>query len=338
MPRLLVAISWLAASSAIAAPRRILLQPLRFTGNPAPAEEKLLQERVFDTAELMLSERGDELVHREDLVNELSGHPELKDCAQPRCLLALGDRFSAERVITITLARSGTAKKADWNVRVDQFLVATAHSAPPTELPCNSCSADELLGDLSHILDPLLMARPPDPVCTLTVQAKPGTPVQVDGTELGAAPFSHTVAAGHHDVSAGGQSSSLECGEGSQQQLSLQENIVTPPPPAPPAPRRRSPLLKIVGASLLVLGVAGVIGGAVDLARNGNGTCDKAPGQRRCPQVYDTFTAGAALTGVGAAGVVAGAVVLSLDALRGRPRAYVSVGRDFAYLSVGGEL
>jgi hypothetical protein len=93
-----------------------------------------------------------------------------------------------------------------------------------------------------------------------------------------------------------------------------------------------------VGASLLVLGVAGVIGGAVDLARDGKGTCNMAPGQRRCPQVYDTFKSGAALTGLGVAGVVAGAVVLSLDALRGRPRAYVSVGRDFAYLSVGGEL
>ena len=62
------------------------------------------------------------------------------------------------------------------------------------------------------------------------------------------------------------------------------------------------------------------------------------PGQKRCPQVYDTFAPGAALTGVGVAAVAAGAVTLAVDALRGKPRAYVSVGRDFAYFSVGGEL
>src|SRR5437660_9879007 len=101
-------LAWLAflcASAVEAAPRRILLQPLRFSGPVTPAEEKLLQERVFDAVELLLSERGDELVHREDLLAQLQAHPELKDCAQPRCLLQLGDHFGAERVLTVFIER-----------------------------------------------------------------------------------------------------------------------------------------------------------------------------------------------------------------------------------------
>jgi hypothetical protein len=332
----LVWLACLCATAAMAAPRRILLQPLRFAGPVTPAEDKLLQERVFNAVELMLSEWGDELVHREDVLAEVQAHPELKDCAQPRCLLQLGDRFNAERVLTIFIERATGAKRVDWTVHVDQFLVAGAHDAPGTELPCHACNADKLLGDLTHLLDPLLAPGPPEPVCRVSVSAPAGTVVQIDGTPLGPAPFAHTLARGHHEVAAGKLSRPIECAAGGDLQVALMPEAAKPLALAV-APRR-SPALKILGASLIVLGVAGVIAGGVDLSRNGQGTCDKAPGQKRCPQVYDTFAPGAALTGVGVAGVVAGAAVLTVDALRNRPRAYVSVGRDYAVLSVGGEL
>jgi hypothetical protein len=335
MLRGLAGVILLASSIASAAPRRILLQPLRFAGPVAPAEEKMLQERVFDTVELLLSQQGDELVHREEVMAEVQAHPELKDCAQPRCLLSLGDHFKAERVLTIFIERGGAGKRADWTVHVDQFLIDTAHDAPATELPCQGCAADKLLGDLSHLLDPLLMPKPLDPVCRVSVSAPPGTEVQLDGTPLGAAPFSHSIAAGHHEVAAGKLSRAIDCTAGGEVQVSLMPEVSKPPPLVA---RRRSPALKILGASLIVLGVAGVIAGGVDLARNGEGTCDKAPGQKRCPEVYDTFVPGAALTALGVAGVAAGGAVLAVDALRSRPRAYVSVGRDFALLTVGGEL
>src|SRR5437868_3057493 len=102
---------FLSATVATAAPRRILLEPLRFAGEVSPAEQKLLQERVFDAVELLLSERGDELVHREDLLAEIEAHPALKDCLEARCLLQLGDHFSAERVLTISVQKGGTARR-----------------------------------------------------------------------------------------------------------------------------------------------------------------------------------------------------------------------------------
>jgi hypothetical protein len=311
----------------------VLLQPIRWSGTATPAEQKLLEDRVLATVELLLSERGDELVHREEIEAELQAHPELKGCTEARCLLRLGDRFSAERVVTIAVERSGSGKKPDWNVRVDQFLVAPAHGEPTTELPCKACTADAVVGDLSHILDPLLTPKPEEAVCTVIVTAKPGSVVKVDGVEMGTAPFHHTLGTQHREVTVEGKTRSLECMAGADLQLEMG----LPEAPSPAPVRRRVPVLKIVGGALLVLGVAGLIAGGVDLARDGNGTCDKAAGQRRCPQVYDTSGAGAALTGLGVAAVVGGVAVFTVDALR-KPRAYVSIGKDQVLLTIGGAL
>jgi hypothetical protein len=319
---LVLLVSAVSASASAATPR-FALERINFIGNASPAERKLLDDRVWDTVEFLLSERGFELVHREDLVVELAEHPELKGCTEPRCRMRLGDLSHAERVLSVRITRSGPAKKGDWSVKIEQFAVAAARVLPSSEVPCNSCTADELIGDLSHALDPLLKAPTPTAVCRLTVATEPpGATVRVDGMPLGETPFMHTVEAGRHAIEverAGGPpaSSSVDCAAGGKELVSLDLKPAVPAQvmAAQPAPRR-SWALKGVGAGLLALGAAGVIAGAVDLSLDGKGNCDKAAGQKQCPQLYDTRTAGLALTVVGALAVAGGVTVLVLDALR----------------------
>lgn len=104
----------------------------------------------------------------------------------------------------------------------------------------------------------------------------------------------------------------------------------TPPPP-PPAPRRHTWWMLGTGAGLLGLGAAGIASGAAMLAVNGHGTCSLAPGQVRCPQVYDTTAEGGALLGVGLAGAIAGAVLIALEEKR-----FHAVHADVALSPSGG--
>jgi hypothetical protein len=78
--------------------------------------------------------------------------------------------------------------------------------------------------------------------------------------------------------------------------------------------------LKIVGGTLIALGVVGIAGGGAALAVDGKGTCDLPGGQTQCPQVYDTATMGGVLVGLGAAAVVGGVVAIVVDQLRARKK------------------
>jgi hypothetical protein len=323
------------SASAAAAPRFALERPT-ITGNVTPAEKKLLDDRIWDTVEFLLADRGVELMHREDLVAELAEHSELKGCTEPRCRMQLGDLAHVERVLSVRIERSGPAARGDWNVKIEQFAVAAAHAMPAADVPCRSCTADELIGDLSHALDPLLRAPTPSSVCQLMVATEPsGAAVRIDGTLLGETPFSHTVEAGHHAVAvdrAGWSpaTSTVDCRANGSEVLAL--DLKPPGVPAPTvvaepvrAPPRRSWLLKGLGAGLLALGAAGVIAGAVDLSLDGSGSCSKAAGQKECPQLYNTGSLGIGLTVVGALAVAGGVTALVVDAIRKPPRVNASL-------------
>lgn len=100
------------------------------------------------------------------------------------------------------------------------------------------------------------------------------------------------------------------------------EHIASAPPaPAPvPPPRVEKPKhtwwMVGLGAGLLAVGAAGIGTGAGALAVNGHGTCSLAPGQLRCPQVYNTGAEGGALLGVGLAAAIGGAVLIALEEKR----------------------
>jgi hypothetical protein len=319
----------LTSTTAWAAPPRFALEPLRFTGNATAEERKLLADRVFDTIELLSGNHGIELVHREDLIADLAEHPDLKECAEPRCRKRLGDVARAERVVSIQVDRSGPRGRGEWNVKIEQFAVAAAHALPFAEVPCRSCTVDELVGDLSHALDPLLAAPTPLSVCRLTVATEPsGAAVKVDGTLLGETPFLHTVQAGRRTVAverAGSPpaTSTVECPAGGSELVSLDlaptvARAAIRPPERSPALRSR--LLVGLGAALVAVGAAGLVAGAVNLSLDGTGSCDKSSGQTECKKLYDTRTLGAAFTALGAAALVGGEVLLVLDAVRRTPR------------------
>src|SRR4051794_25436616 len=94
--------------------KRYVLRDVRIEGNATPAETKLLQERIWSTIELMVSENADELVHAEDVVPVLAQHPDLKACFDVRCGAQLGEFLKADKVLSIGIERSGIAGKGDW--------------------------------------------------------------------------------------------------------------------------------------------------------------------------------------------------------------------------------
>jgi hypothetical protein len=317
------------------APKKYAVRDMKIEGNASDAERKLLTERVWNSIELTLADRRDELVHAEEVERVLGERPPLRECYEKHCLLQLGDLVKANRLLSIRITRSGAeGQKGDWMVRILDFAVDSGHLQGPYDVPCNSCTADELVGDLAHSLIPVFNSDESVPLCTLKVDtAPPGGTVLVDTTELGKAPFAHTIAAGRHTVAvsaegyAAGQTD-VDCPAGASQNMlftlsasGTSSRLVSD---GGEKPAHRSPVLKIVGGALLALGAAGVISGAVAIARDGNQACDRAPGQTQCSQVYDTNGLGIGLIAAGSVAVVGGVVALVVDAMKGRQAAAVT--------------
>ena len=97
-----------------------------------------------------------------------------------------------------------------------------------------------------------------------------------------------------------------------------------PPPPAPPPPRHTWWMIG-VGAGLLAVGAVGIGTGAGALAVNGDGSCTLAPGQVRCPKVYNTAGEGGALLGVGIAAAAAGAALIIVEERRYHANVHASI-------------
>ena len=330
----------LVATSASAAPRRFALEPLHVSGNVTAAERQLLDERVWSVIELLVMGANEELIHSEDVQRAVTTESELSGCTEVRCRLRLGDLVSADRVLAVTIVRSGPTERGDWSAKLEQLEVRTAETLQSSEVSCKSCTAASLAGDLSHAVEKMLPARGAATMCKIHVTSEPpGGLVALDGVVLGTAPFSHGVASGRRQVTVTREGSlpgkrELDCPAGREAQV-----VVTLLPASPPvAGGRRSPTLKIVGAVLIGLGAVGVGIGAYDLSRDGVGTCDRTGLQKRCPQVFDTAVIGGALVGVGAAAVIAGVATLVVDAVRKPPRvdASLHVGPTGAALTVGG--
>jgi hypothetical protein len=351
---LVILLVWVSVGAAAAAnptahkqPRRFALRDLRVEGNATADERKLLTERVFSTVELMVSDQGDELVHPEDVIAGMAGHADWKTCFDARCGLEVGEALKVDKVLSIGIERSGAQPKGEWTVRIWHFDVRSLRVLPSTDLPCHACTAEEVLGDLSHSLEPVLKSAAV-PVCTLKIAARPeGSKVSIDATPMGEAPFTHTIAAGRHEISVERKGFSrgedaVDCPAGSSQSVvfALTEGVGLVRREEAPAPTgKRSPALKALGASLLVLGVAGIAAGAAELAIDGKGTCSLSSGRTQCKEVYDTGAAGAALVALGGVAVVGGAITFVVDAMRARPsrvQADVRVGPQTAYAGVRG--
>jgi hypothetical protein len=82
---------------------------------------------------------------------------------------------------------------------------------------------------------------------------------------------------------------------------------------APPVPSRRNPALRPLKWVTLVGGVLAVGAGAALMVLDGHGTCTTTPGQRQCPESYDTKTGGIVALAGGGALVVTSVVLFIAD-------------------------
>jgi hypothetical protein len=286
------------ASLASAAPRRWAIGEIRVEGDLDEAARAAVEERTWRALSLALP--TDALLAPHDAVaGALAATPALRGCADDRCSLALGDRLSVERLITVRIERRGDG----WTAHLLSFAVDAAQVAGTLELPCPGCSADALMDAFARAAAPLLRDERARELCTLTVTAPAGAAVSVDTVALGEAPFAHTVAAGRHTVAAAGAQAEIDCPAGAARTLRLGGSGN--------AARRQWQVGLGAGAVVLAAGsLAGLITAA---AYQDRAACDG-----RCAYRYDA-TAGIVLGAVGVA--VFGAAAVALFATARRPAA-----------------
>jgi len=320
------------------AARRYAVRSLVLDGPVTDAEAKLLRERLVNAFELGLVERNFLLVPPAEVDAVERANPELKNCVGVRCGFDIGAVLNAQRLLTVRVTKTqgaATPPKADWTVQISNFSVETGTTKGPFDVPCRSCTADELVGDLFRSVSQVLADDTTEPTCSLKIESTPpGASVVIDGQAAGATPFSHSFAVGKHEIvveSAGfarGQTN-VSCPAGVGQELSF---VLTAEKSSMVARQTELPLerrggggavaraLKGAGAALLVFGVGGIVTGGVMLAYDGKGTCDLTAGRAQCPFVYDTALVGGVVLGIGIAVGVTGAALLGAGVVAGRRR------------------
>jgi hypothetical protein len=319
------------------AARRYAVRSLVLDGPITEAEAKLLRERLVNAFELGLVERNYLLVPPAEVEALERANPELKDCVGVRCGFDIGAVLNAQRLLTVRVTKTqgpAAPPKADWTVQISNFSVETGSTKGPFDVPCRSCTADELVGDLFRSVSQVLADDKTEPTCSLKIESTPpGASVVIDGQAAGATPFSHSFAVGKHEIvveSAGfarGQTQ-VSCPAGVGQELSFtltaEKTSMIARQTELPVERRGggaiSRALKGAGAALLVFGVGGIVTGSVMLAYDGKGTCDLTAGRTQCPFVYDTALVGGVVLGIGIAVGVTGAALLGAGVSASRRR------------------
>jgi hypothetical protein len=243
----------------------------------------------------------------------LQNHPELRNCRDDRCWLRLGDLLEANRLLSVRLIR---AVNNTWDVNILNYAVDSVELVKTVSTRCNVCTRNDLWNEIVNDLSIILQNDPKKPLCKVKIESVPeGSTVYVDGTEVGTAPFKHSLAAGRHGFSvtrdrfAKGEAES-ECAANTETQIAFtltpeKSTFVTRAKPAgdgttnitlpPPPPGNRRKLLIAAGAVSIGLFVASTVGLIYEASRNGNSVC--TPGQR-CGEQIDS-TSGIALSAVG---------------------------------------
>jgi hypothetical protein len=335
-------LSW----SALAAPgkqtkaapagRRYAIAEITFDGPVSAEDRKTLEANIPGTVALIINQEGGELIDYEPIKKALEAHPELRGCSNDKCSLRLGDLVNANRLLTIRVERTeDSPTQWKWQVRILNFAVDQAQVVGATQVPCVQCKVDDLVHDLSNSFQPVFNADTPKSLCKLSVGSlPPGAAVSIDTVELGETPFEHTLAAGRHTIAvdrerfARGQAE-IDCKPragmditftlDSKQTTSATKDVdlsgqklfpadngtIQVPPP--------SKGLRIAGGTLLGVGAAAVIAGAVLVAKNHDGTCTLTGSQTQCPERLATLVPGAVTIGLGAAAIVGGVIALVVD-------------------------
>jgi hypothetical protein len=274
------------------------------TGQSASAD---VQRAFSDELPRALGNAGFDLVPPNEVDMKIGERPEFLQCRAGPCLV---EEAAFLRVGRLALPRLDRAPDGSYTIGIS--LYDATQKRPVCEAVDRVATAAELRDKLNVMAHKLRadLSRPG----RLEVTATPAAALTVDGQAKGTTPWAGELPPGEHMLA-------LESGG-----ARLERDVSVPPgatarvdvalTAASPPPARKSPALRPLKWITLVGGVLALGAGAGLMALDGRGTCTGAPGQRQCPESYDTKTGGIAALAGGGALVVSSAVLFIVD----RPR------------------
>lgn len=223
-----------------------------------------------------------------DTVGRLLGAvPELASCATADCHTRLASAVGAVRLVTIAVDAKG-----ELYALTITLLDSRGRALRRRVDECVACAVPELQERVTHAVRDALAAGGDDSV-QVTIDARPAaSELEVDGTRRGATPWQGELVAGPHRVTATDAAGASIAQEIFVEAIPDQRFVLAIP--RRDGHRRWGSLTYVVAGA----GVATILGGAVLLSKDGDGTCDAAG---TCPREYETTAGGALTIGAGVA-------------------------------------
>lgn len=237
-----------------------------------------------------LTAGGAALVPPDTVTRLLAAVPELGSCDTADCHMRLANSVGATRLVTIAVDANGEVYTLAISLVDNQGRALRRRTDE-----CIACAVPELQERVTSAVRDAVTATVDDDVA-IVVDAKPAAvSLVIDGTERGATPWTGKLVAGPHDATA-----TDATGASIRQQIFVEarpDQVITLAIPGGSDRRRWGNLTYATGAG----GALFVVGGALLLSMDGNGTCDF---EGTCPQIRETtavgiltITAGVALLG-----------------------------------------
>ena len=302
MHRVACAAVLLLAAAASAREPTMAIAPVT-TGQSAPAE---LQRAFSDGLPRALSDAGFALMPPNEVDMKVGERPELVQCRAGGCLLEEAAYLHVGRLALPRLERA-----PDGSFTVGITIYDAAQKRAIADAVDRATGPDDLSARLATMAMKLRgdLSRPG----RLEVTARPVAALTVDGQAVGRTPWAGALPPGDHVVTleAGGERVERDVNVAPASTARVDVQLAAAPPP-----ERHRPALRAMKWVALVGGALAVGGGAALLALDGKQACMRQPGQRLCPQRFDTLIPGAAVTAIGGALVVTGVILFAVD----RPR------------------
>lgn len=238
-------------------------------------------DKLRGEAHAALDASGVATVPRDAVAAILRTLPELATCGSRECLARLALATAAGRLVTVRIAVTGEL----FDITVE---LVDDHGRPLRRRSsrCVACTLNDAIARTSEALRSLAGDPRNDEVPVTVRSTPPEAGVTIDGTWVGATPWTGAVEAGPHHVVVSGSRTvvrDLFAEAGTPLELAIEVD----------QPRRFGWVTYATAGA----GVAAVITGVSLLSLDGDGTCD----QPSCPELYETTTLGWSVAAVGVA-------------------------------------
>lgn len=292
---LIVALAQLAMSGRAAMAQSdtpVAILELELSGDAAPE----LRDRVVASIAEGVVASGADVITLDEVRAALEQEPNLAGCTSTTCLARIGEMVGAERFVRGNVQATGAA----YTVTLE--LLTASKDVPAigrvTEA-CTVCTMTELARRVKVAAEKLASGAGSSTTVEITSQPA-GAMLTIDGEPVGAAPFSGDLKAGEHTIAAAmpgyhaaTQTVEIKAGQEATQRLAM--TLIPEAPPESDAPIDYG-IWKWVSAGGAI---AAITTGVVLIAIDGGGTCTPDEGQRQCPKLRDTQTAGILTIGAG---------------------------------------